>query len=102
MNVVDSSAWLSYFAGDENAEHFAGPIEATDELLVPSVTMTEVFKNAFVQFRSVDLSVTVAVEGSKHFVHGHAFVAHGFLQLIQGRIGRPRFVAHGSCLAGVS
>ena len=49
MNVVDSSAWLSYFAGDENAEHFAGPIEATDELLVPSVTMTEVFKNVLRQ-----------------------------------------------------
>ena len=49
MNVVDSSAWLSYFAGDENAEHFAGPIEATDELLVPTVTMTEVFKNVLRQ-----------------------------------------------------
>jgi len=23
MNVVDSSAWLSYFAGDKNAEEFA-------------------------------------------------------------------------------
>ena len=44
MNVVDSSAWLSYFAGDENAESFAGPIEAIEELLVPSITITEVFK----------------------------------------------------------
>ena len=44
MNVVDSSAWLSYFAGDENADVFAGPIENTGELLVPSITLTEVFK----------------------------------------------------------
>ena len=44
MNVVDSSAWLSYFAGDKNAGLFARPIEAIDELLVPSITVTEVFK----------------------------------------------------------
>ena len=44
MNVVDSSAWLSYFAGDENAGAFALPIEAIEELLVPSITLTEVFK----------------------------------------------------------
>ena len=44
MNVVDSSAWLSYFAGDENAAVFAGPIEKTEELLVPAITLAEVFK----------------------------------------------------------
>ena len=44
MNIVDSSAWLSYLAGDDNAEVFAGPIENTKELLVPSITLTEVFK----------------------------------------------------------
>ena len=45
MNVVDSSAWLSYFAGDKNARAFAAAIENIAELLVPSVTLTEVFKN---------------------------------------------------------
>jgi toxin FitB len=44
MNVVDSSAWLSYFAGDKNAGTFAKPIESIDELLVPCITVTEVFK----------------------------------------------------------
>ena len=44
MNVVDSSAWLSYFAGDKNARLFAKPIENIDELLVPSITIIEVFK----------------------------------------------------------
>lgn len=44
MNIVDSSAWLSYFAGDANAEYFAEPIENTSELLVPSITIAEVFK----------------------------------------------------------
>ena len=44
MNVVDSSAWLSYFAGDNNASKFAPPIEDIENLLVPSITLTEVFK----------------------------------------------------------
>jgi predicted nucleic acid-binding protein len=45
MNVVDSSAWLSYFAGDKNSHAFAAAIENLEELLVPSITITEVFKN---------------------------------------------------------
>jgi len=45
MNVVDSSAWLSYFAGDNNSAVFSKPIEALETLLVPSVTVTEVFKH---------------------------------------------------------
>ncbi|MCK5919277.1 MAG: type II toxin-antitoxin system VapC family toxin [Cocleimonas sp.] len=44
MNVVDSSAWLSYFAGDKNSDIFSAPIEDIDKLLIPSITITEVFK----------------------------------------------------------
>jgi len=44
MNVIDSSAWLSYFAGDANAKVFAKAIEDIENLLVPSITLTEVFK----------------------------------------------------------
>lgn len=44
MNVVDSSAWLEYFADGPNAAHFAKAIEKPDGLLVPSITLLEVFK----------------------------------------------------------
>jgi len=44
MNVVDSSAWLEYFADGSNAKHFAKVIEAPDALLVPAITLLEVFK----------------------------------------------------------
>ena len=44
MNVVDSSAWLAYFADEPNAQHFASAIEAPDLLIVPSITLLEVFK----------------------------------------------------------
>ena len=49
MNVVDSSAWLEYFANGSNASFFAGPIEAIDELIVPSLTIHEVFKRVLQQ-----------------------------------------------------
>lgn len=45
MNIIDSSAWLAYFAGDKNAEIFAEAIEDINQLIVPSITLTEVFKN---------------------------------------------------------
>ncbi len=44
MNVVDSSAWLEYFADDRNAEHFSSAIEDTSNLLVPSICLLEVYK----------------------------------------------------------
>ncbi len=45
MNVVDSSAWLEYFAEGPNAGHFADAIEDTAALVVPSITLLEVFKH---------------------------------------------------------
>ena len=44
MNLVDSSAWLAYFAGESNAGFFAKAIEDEEALLVPSVCLYEVFK----------------------------------------------------------
>jgi len=44
VNVVDSSAWLEYFAGGPNAGFFAPAIEDREQLVVPSVCLYEVFK----------------------------------------------------------
>ncbi|MEW6776597.1 MAG: type II toxin-antitoxin system VapC family toxin [Bdellovibrionota bacterium] len=44
MNVVDSSAWLEYFAGTPNAAFFTPAIQDTGALLVPTVCLYEVFK----------------------------------------------------------
>lgn len=49
MNVVDSSGWLEYFADDENADFFAPAIEDTPALLVPTVSIYEVFKRVLQQ-----------------------------------------------------
>ena len=44
MNVVDSSAWLEYFADGPNADVFAEAIESSEDLVVPAITVFEVFK----------------------------------------------------------
>lgn len=43
-NVVDSSGWLEYLADGDNAEFFAPAIEDPDQLVVPSISIMEVFK----------------------------------------------------------
>lgn len=43
-NVVDSSAWLAYFAEEPSAAEFAAAIEDTRRLVVPAVCLLEVFK----------------------------------------------------------
>lgn len=49
MNVIDSSAWLEYFANGPNASFFARAIEQTEDLVVPSLTLYEVFKKVLQQ-----------------------------------------------------
>jgi predicted nucleic acid-binding protein len=49
VNVVDSSAWLEYFANGPHAGAFASAIQATEELVVPSITLLEVCKRVYQQ-----------------------------------------------------
>lgn len=80
MNVVDSSAWLEYFADGPNASDFAPAIENIDELIVPSLVLFEVFKRvrqqrdesqalqvmaAMQQGKVVDLGATLAINAAR-------------------------------------
>ncbi len=59
MNVVDSSAWLEYFAGGPNAEYFASAIEEIDALVVPTIVVYEVFRRVLQQ-RGEDAALQAA------------------------------------------
>ena len=61
MNVVDSSGWLEYLAAGPNADFFAGAIEATAELLVPTISLYEVFKRVLQQRDEGDALQAVAL-----------------------------------------
>ena len=80
MNIVDSSGWLAYFADEPNARHFLPPLNDTASLVVPTVTIYEVFKvvlresgenealQAVVAMRRgtiVDLTSSLAIAASK-------------------------------------
>lgn len=43
-HVVDSSAWLEFFVGGPNAPHSREPLSQPERLIVPTVTLYEVFK----------------------------------------------------------
>ncbi len=79
-NVVDSSGWLEYFADGSNADFFAPAIESVSELVVPSISIYEVFKKVLQergesegfqavatmqQGRVVDLDATLALRAAK-------------------------------------
>jgi len=49
VNVVDSSGWLEYFAAASNASFFAEPIQDIEHLIVPSISILEVFKRILQQ-----------------------------------------------------
>lgn len=61
MNVVDSCGWLEYFANGSNADFFASAVEATDDLLVPSLTLFEVFKRILQQRTEADALRAIAL-----------------------------------------
>ena len=44
MNIVDSSGWLEYFSDGPNAKYFIEPLEDIASLIVPAITIYEVFK----------------------------------------------------------
>ena len=82
MNVVDSSAWLSYLAGDNNAQNFAGAIEDIENLIVPSIILTEVFK---VVCRQTDENKALIVIA--HMQQGQVIVLDEELALSAARFG---------------
>lgn len=61
MNVVDSSAWLEYFANGPNASFFSPVIEQTDLVVIPSIVLYEVFKRVMQQTDEAHALQAIAV-----------------------------------------
>lgn len=68
MNVVDSSGWLEYFADAPNADFFAPTIENVSELIIPSVSIYEVFKRVLQQRGEDDALQVVALMSQGNIV----------------------------------
>ncbi len=61
MNVIDSSGWLEYFADGPNAEKFASGIQNHRGLVVPTLSIYEVFKRVLQQRSETDALRAVAL-----------------------------------------
>ncbi len=61
MNVVDSSGWLEYFANGPNADFFALAVEDVAQLVVPTISIYEVFKRVLQQRGEGDALQAIAV-----------------------------------------
>jgi len=61
VNLVDSSGWLEYLADGSNADFFANSILATADLLVPTLSLYEVFKRVLQQRGEDDALQAVAL-----------------------------------------
>ena len=66
MNVVDSSGWLEYFGNGPNADFFTPALAEESLLIVPSITIFEVFKRALLQRgQTAALQVTAMMQQGK-------------------------------------
>ncbi|HOE16671.1 MAG TPA: type II toxin-antitoxin system VapC family toxin [Syntrophorhabdaceae bacterium] len=61
MNIIDSSGWLEFFSDGPNASFFSGPLQHADDILVPSITIYEVFKVVLRQRNESDALQSIAV-----------------------------------------
>ncbi len=80
MNIIDSSGWLEYFSDGPNAKHYLPPLNDPSSLIVPAITIYEVFKvvlressedlalqavAAMRKGRIIDLTFNLAMKASK-------------------------------------
>jgi len=71
MNIIDSSGWLEYFADGPHAPFFSPPLQNTAELIVPAITIYEVFKTVLRQRNESDALQAVALMLQGSIVDAH-------------------------------
>jgi predicted nucleic acid-binding protein len=82
MNLVDSCGWLEYFADGPNASFFAPAVEHSEELLVPTICIMEVFKRVLQQ-RGED----AALQAAALMQQGHVVVLDSKTSITAAKIG---------------
>ncbi len=87
MNLVDSSAWLEYFADGPNATFFAAAIEKPSELVVSTVNIYEVFRRVLQQRdESAALRAVAAMEQGTLIDVGEQIALHAAKLAIEHRL----------------
>ncbi len=83
MNIVDSSCWLEYFAGSSVGEKVSSAIEDTERLIVPSITLYEVFKKLL-----IEINEDKAIYAIAHMKQGTVIDLDADLAIYAAQIGK--------------
>ena len=83
MNIVDSSCWLEYFAGSKVGDLVSDPIEDLESLLVPSITLFEVFKKLLLEKDEDSALLAVA-----HMKQGTVIALDSDLAVFSAKLGK--------------
>jgi predicted nucleic acid-binding protein len=83
MNVVDSSGWLEYLANGPNAGHFAAAVEQVEDLIVPTISVYEVFKRM-----SLDRGKAAAFAAAGLMYQGEVVPLNGLLAIDAAYLSR--------------
>ena len=59
-HIVDTCGWLEFFAQTKNAKNFEKQILDTENLIVPTITLYEVFKKVSLEFDEDKALIAVA------------------------------------------
>ena len=94
LHLVDSSGWLEFFSDGPNARHFAEPLSDPGRLVVPTVSLYEVFRVVLRERgeddavraaalmgrgREVPLSSSLALEAARLAHEGRLAMADGII-----------------------
>ncbi|MDR1095870.1 MAG: type II toxin-antitoxin system VapC family toxin [Spirochaetaceae bacterium] len=60
MNIIDSSFWLEYFAGTDSGNIVSETVEDTNSLIIPAITLYEVFKKLLLETTEDDALFCIA------------------------------------------
>ncbi|MDQ1265376.1 MAG: toxin FitB [Bacteroidota bacterium] len=60
MNIIDSSFWIEYFANSIHSKHIEGLLKNPQEILVPAITLTEVYKKVLYQASKLDALIAIS------------------------------------------
>jgi predicted nucleic acid-binding protein len=81
MNIIDSSFWVEYFAGTAAGNIVSETIENTDDLIIPSITLYEVFKKLLLETTEDDALFCIA-----HIKQGKIINLNDELSLLASKI----------------
>jgi len=83
VNVVDSSCWLEFFSGSEIGDEIAPVIGDAERLVVPSITIYEVFKKLL-----IELDEDRALFAIAHMKQGVVIDLDADLAIVSARTGK--------------